>query len=94
MVRLQTDPQEQTDWQTDVHSVKTESWINNQNIENYIIVHTHKMAKGNCSVTTQAKLHIIFCAELHNTCSVLWKIFARFISLRQQKILKNYKIML
>lgn len=46
MVRLQTDPQKQTDWQTDANSVKTEGWISNQNIENCIIVHTHKMAKA------------------------------------------------
>lgn len=54
IVRLQTDPQKQADYQTDVHSLKAEGWINNQNIKNYIIVHTHKMAKGNCSNMSKA----------------------------------------
>lgn len=93
IVRWQIDPQKQTDWQTHVHSAKTEDWISNQHIKNYIIVHTHKMAKHNCSVTTWPKLCVIFCAQLCNTSNFLSTIFASFINLGQ-KVLKNYKIVL
>lgn len=87
IVRLQTDPQKQADYQTDVHSLKAEGWINNQNIKNYIIVHTHKMAKGNCSNMSKA-----LCNFLCNFATLVQQYICKLKTMKGTKALQNIRL--